>query len=77
MNRARHAARTIGRILLFASLMAVVLALALWTSGPVLVVVIFTAVVVLAPLATAPRAPAPVFAGVRRHRFLSRAPPTS
>ena len=76
MNRARHAATTIGRILIFTSLMAVVLVLALWTSGPVLVVAIFSAVVVLVPLSEAPRAPAPVFIGVRRRRFASRAPPT-
>jgi type IV secretory pathway TrbD component len=76
MNRARHDAATIGRILLFTSLMAVVLVLALWISGPVLVVAIFTAVVLLVPLATAPRSPATVFVGVRRRRFLSRAPPT-
>ena len=76
MNMARHASRTIGRVLLLTSLMAVVLVLALWICGPVLVVAIFTAVVVLAPLARAPRAPAPAFASVRRRRIPARAPPT-
>ena len=75
MNRARHAARTFGRILLLTSLMAVVLVLALWTCGPVLVVAIFSAVILLAPLFPIPRRTAPAFASVHRRRFPARAPP--
>ncbi len=75
MSRARHAASTAGRILLLTSLLAVVLILALALVGPVLVVAIFSAVLVLAPLAEAHRAPAPVYVGARRRRFAPRAPP--
>lgn len=75
MKRARHAAALVGRILLLTSLLAVVLVLALWTGGPALVVAVFTAVVLLAPLAAAPVRIVPAFAGARRRRRASRAPP--
>lgn len=75
MSPVRHAARSIGRILLLTSVLAVVLVLAFVTGGPVLVVAIFSAVVVLTPLAEARLAPAPVFVGARRRRFPPRAPP--
>jgi hypothetical protein len=75
MSPVRHAARSIGRILLLTSVLAVILVFAFVIGGPVLVIAIFSAVVILAPLAEAPRAPAPVFVGVRRRRFPPRAPP--
>jgi hypothetical protein len=75
MSRARRAARTAGSILLLTSLLAVVLILAFALVGPALVVAIFSAVILLAPLAGTFRAPAPVFVGARRRRFTPRAPP--
>lgn len=73
--QARHAAALVGRILLLASLFAIVLSIALWTGGPALVVAIFAAVVLLAPIGGAPARRAPAFAGARRRRFSPRAPP--
>jgi len=67
--------RILGRILLFTSLLALVLVFALWIGGPALVIAIFSALIILAPLLEAPRTVAPVFVGARRRRFPPRAPP--
>jgi hypothetical protein len=75
MSRARRSARTAGQILLLTSLLALVLIFALALVGPALVIAIFSAVILLAPLVEAPRATAPVFVGTRRRRFPPRAPP--
>jgi hypothetical protein len=75
MNTARTVASTAGRIVLLTSLLCLVLVLAVWIAGPALAFAIFSAVLILSPLVTIPRAPVAVPVTVRRHRFSSRAPP--
>jgi hypothetical protein len=76
MNTARTVASRAGRIVLLTSLLGLVLVLAVAISGPALAFAIFTAVLVLSPLVTIPRAPAVVPVTSRRRRFPPRAPPT-
>ena len=75
MNTARTVASTAGRIVLLTSLLCLVLVLAVWIAGPALAFAIFSAVLILSPLVTIPRAPAAVPVTVRRRRFPPRAPP--
>jgi hypothetical protein len=75
MNTARTVASTAGRIVLLTSLLCLVLVLAFAVSGPALAFAIFTAVLILSPLVTIPRAPAVVPVTSRRCRFPPRAPP--
>lgn len=67
--------KTLGRILLATTLLALVLTLAFLAAGPIVVVVIFSAVVVLAPFAVPFPRPVPAYVAPRRRRAAPRAPP--
>jgi hypothetical protein len=73
MNQARTVASTVGRVLLLTSLL--VLVLSAWIAGPALAFAIFSAILLLAPLASIPRAPVAVPVAARRRRSAPRAPP--
>jgi hypothetical protein len=75
MNTARTAASRVGGFLLVTSLLCIVLILAVWIAGPALAFAIFSAILILSPLAWTPRQPAPVPLTARRRRFAARAPP--
>jgi hypothetical protein len=62
-------------VALLTSLLCLVLVLAAWIAGPALVLAIFSAVLILAPLVPIPRAPAAVPVTARRRQFPPRAPP--
>lgn len=67
--------KTAGRVLVFASLLALVLILAFAVAGPVIAVAIFSAVLVLSPPAPVRQPPAIAPATARRRRAAPRAPP--
>jgi hypothetical protein len=75
MKRAREATSTVGRVILLTSLLCLVLVLAFHIAGPVLVVAIFSAVILLAPVWYFPQAPLAVRVPARRRPFAPRAPP--
>jgi hypothetical protein len=75
MNPARTFASTAGRVVLLTSLLCLVLVLAVAVAGPALALAIFSAILILSPLAPIPRVPAVVSVTARRLRFPPRAPP--
>jgi hypothetical protein len=75
MKQARTVASEVGRVVLLTSLLCLVLVLAAWIAGPVLAFAIFSAVLILSPLVSIPRAPVAVPVTARRRRFPPRAPP--